>query len=104
MASSRPRVWRAGRARDANITIFAAGRHERIQDVDRERLLLQICSYCIAPFPQTNSVTLAVRDQTLNSTRQARETARRDHHHPHDETMRLGEPASIRRAWNGPGL
>jgi len=98
MASPRSRVWRAGRARDENITTFAAGRHERLQDVDRERLLLQICSYCIAPFPQTNSGILAVRDQRLNSTRQVRETARRDHHHPHDETMRLGKSASIRRA------
>jgi len=75
MTPSRPRVWRAGRARDQNITTFAAGRHERLQDVDRERLLFQICIYCIAPFPQTNSVVLAVRDQRLNSTRQVRETA-----------------------------
>jgi len=98
MAPSRPRVWRADRARDENITTLTADRYERLQDVDRERLLLQICSYCIAPFPQTHSVMLAVRDPRPNSTRQVKETVRRDHHHLHDETMRLGKPASIRRA------
>ena len=83
MAPSRSRVWRAGRAHDENITTLTADRHERLQDVDRELLLLHVCSYCIARSPQTNSVMLAVRDQRLNSTRQVRETARWDYHHPH---------------------